>query len=461
MFKSLRLERFKNFKDAELKLGPFTVLIGANASGKSNIRDAFRFLHGIARGYNLTEIIGEKFSEGGEKVWTGLRGGARELAFSGGESCALTSETTFSFDSPAAEEGASISSQILRYRIELDVAQKRSMPLIGSESLDIVGVGHIMTSHAKDRKTQIVTLCWLPGAAKNDGPFFIPKSIPVMGVVFTDVETWPASSAEKFLERGAFEEASGLVLQLSQDFHEALLEYRSCRFFDWSLDALRQPCLPGQDMLSDNGRNLGSVLHAICKRPVSKKSLLSWIQELTPMDAVDFEFPVDPSGRILATLVERNKQKTTLASASDGTLRFLAFLAAFLGPNPSAFYFFEELENGIHPSRLNLLLDLIEHQVREKGIQVVATTHSPELLARLSKTSLEHAALVYRAPEKQDARIVRVLDFPEARRLLKAHKAADLFSSGWFETTADFSESASNGSPRTNAASKNNRARAK
>jgi AAA15 family ATPase/GTPase len=42
MFTSLRMERFKNFKDAELKPGPFTVLIGANASGKSNIRDAFR-----------------------------------------------------------------------------------------------------------------------------------------------------------------------------------------------------------------------------------------------------------------------------------------------------------------------------------------------------------------------------------------------------------------------------------
>ena len=85
------------------------------------------------------------------------------------------------------------------------------------------------------------------------------------------------------------------------------------------------------------------------------------------MDAVDFEFPVDATGRILATLVERGKQKTTLASASDGTLRFLAFLAAFLGPNPSSFYFFEELENGIHPSRLGLLLELIETQVTKKG----------------------------------------------------------------------------------------------
>ena len=105
------------------------------------------------------------------------------------------------------------------------------------------------------------------------------------------------------------------------------------------------------------------------------------------MDAVNFEFPTDPTGKVLATLVEKNGQRTTLASASDGTLRFLAFLAAFLGPHRSSFYFFEELENGIHPTRLGLLLDLIENQVKNKGIQVVATTHSPQLLGHLSEAS--------------------------------------------------------------------------
>ena len=43
MLTSLRLVNFKNFADETLKLGPFTVIVGANASGKSNIRDAFRF----------------------------------------------------------------------------------------------------------------------------------------------------------------------------------------------------------------------------------------------------------------------------------------------------------------------------------------------------------------------------------------------------------------------------------
>ena len=47
MITSIRLVNFKNFADETLRVGPFTVIVGANASGKSNIRDAFRFLHGI------------------------------------------------------------------------------------------------------------------------------------------------------------------------------------------------------------------------------------------------------------------------------------------------------------------------------------------------------------------------------------------------------------------------------
>jgi predicted ATP-dependent endonuclease of OLD family len=102
------------------------------------------------------------------------------------------------------------------------------------------------------------------------------------------------------------------------------------------------------------------------------------------------------------------------------------------------FYFFEELENGIHPNRLNVLVDLIENQVKNKNVQVVATTHSPQLLGHLSKDALEHASLVYRLPEAPDARIIRVLDMPHARRLIKKEKLAHLFASGWFETTAHF-----------------------
>ena len=79
MITSVRMVNFKNFANETLKVGPFTVIMGANASGKSNIRDAFRFLHGIGRGYTLVEILGGKYGPGGQREWTGIRGAPNEI----------------------------------------------------------------------------------------------------------------------------------------------------------------------------------------------------------------------------------------------------------------------------------------------------------------------------------------------------------------------------------------------
>ena len=79
MITSVRMVNFKNFADETLKLGPFTVIVGANASGKSNIRDAFRFLHGIGRGYTLAEILGGKYGPGGQREWEPIRGAPNQI----------------------------------------------------------------------------------------------------------------------------------------------------------------------------------------------------------------------------------------------------------------------------------------------------------------------------------------------------------------------------------------------
>ncbi len=185
-------------------------------------------------------------------------------------------------------------------------------------------------------------------------------------------------------------EATGTVITEAQRVIDGL---GSMRFLDPAPDAMKTPSLPGQDILSDRGENLSSVLQSICESPQMKQAILSWIQELTPLDVVDFEFVPDQTGKILVTLVESDGQKTSAYSASDGTLRFLAMLAAMLGTKPARFYFFEELENGIHPTRLHLLLQLIEHKVSGGAIQVVATSHSPQLLGFLSEKSRADAAL--------------------------------------------------------------------
>ena len=69
MITSIRLNDFKNFVNEKLGIGSFTATVGANASGKSNARNAFRFLHGVGRGYAFAEILGGKFGSGGQNYW--------------------------------------------------------------------------------------------------------------------------------------------------------------------------------------------------------------------------------------------------------------------------------------------------------------------------------------------------------------------------------------------------------
>ncbi len=75
MLERLRLTNFKSFVDEAADLSPLTLLVGANASGKSNFLDALRFLQQLSSDRLVSEIL-----DGDEHGWGGLRGGAREAA---------------------------------------------------------------------------------------------------------------------------------------------------------------------------------------------------------------------------------------------------------------------------------------------------------------------------------------------------------------------------------------------
>ena len=101
---------------------------------------------------------------------------------------------------------------------------------------------------------------------------------------------------------------------------ERVLEVlRGIRFLDLDPEAMRVPSQPGQVILGDRGENLSSVLQAICNDKQRRQTLLEWLRALTPMDAVDFEFIADFSGRVLLHLVESSGARVSAVSASDGT----------------------------------------------------------------------------------------------------------------------------------------------
>lgn len=115
-------------------------------------------------------------------------------------------------------------------------------------------------------------------------------------------------------------------------------------------------------------------------------------------------------------------------------------IAAFLGPDPARFYFFEELDTGLHPTRLHLLVDWIETQTSRGITQVVATTHSPQLLTLLHQRSLEAAVLAFRLRDAHDQRRTRICDLPDARRVLQTQDLERLHATGWLEDAAEFAE---------------------
>jgi predicted ATPase len=431
MIRRLHLVRFKNFEDAELSMGPLTLLVGANASGKSNVREALRFLHGIGRGYTLGEIFGGKSIAG----WEGLRGGVREVSFRKAESIAIDLEfgTHYAgFESETREEATA------EYKYSVEVSVER--PRIARESLywRIDGSKESLLCYDSHPSHDL---------SRQDDPARIEvRILKIEGETSGDVRTYRTDRAvlTQIVESGVPAMLAGKngseempVTRLIPEVHDTQEVLAAMRFIDLIPDAMREPSIPGQTMLSDRGGNLSSVLQTLCASEQTKAQLIHWVRALTPMDVADFQFVADVRGYVLLMLVEKDGTTLSAYSASDGTLRFLGLLAALLSPVPGL-VFLEEIENGLHPSRLRLLVDLLHSRAREGGVQVVATTHSPTLLALLDEDLLQHVSLVYRLEGEPSGRIQRILDIPDAARVLASHDRAGLLASGWFENIVEF-----------------------
>jgi AAA15 family ATPase/GTPase len=76
MVQRLRLRNFRSFKDATLELRPLNIVVGANASGKTNLVHAFRFLRDLARS-GLENAVA---LQGGAEYLTNLQSREREVA---------------------------------------------------------------------------------------------------------------------------------------------------------------------------------------------------------------------------------------------------------------------------------------------------------------------------------------------------------------------------------------------
>ena len=83
MLDRIVVDNFKSLRRVDLRLGRLNLLIGANASGKSNFLDALRVLQGIGNGFTVGEIFDGKPRSATSAVWEGIRGGSAGACFAG------------------------------------------------------------------------------------------------------------------------------------------------------------------------------------------------------------------------------------------------------------------------------------------------------------------------------------------------------------------------------------------
>ena len=138
-----------------------------------------------------------------------------------------------------------------------------------------------------------------------------------------------------------------------------------------------------QTTLTPNGANLGTVLHEILTRADYRSvadDLRNFLRVAYPsFDEFFAESTYGNPPKVLVSVREKGMmRKMYLWDLSDGIIRFLCLGTALLNPIPPALIAIDEPEVGFHPRLLPIVADMIK--IASEKTQVLVTTHSPDLL---------------------------------------------------------------------------------
>jgi predicted ATPase len=160
---------------------------------------------------------------------------------------------------------------------------------------------------------------------------------------------------------------------------------RNWRFYDqFRTDAdspVRSPQLgTWTSILGNDGSDVAAAIQTI--REIGADDLLvAAIEDAFPGSRVSVE---NIEGRFTLTMSQHGLLRPLgTAELSDGTLRYLLWIAALLTPRPPAVMVLNEPETSLHPDLLGALGRLIA-QAAERT-QIIVVTHSKALIAALSE----------------------------------------------------------------------------
>ncbi len=325
--KQLEAYHFRSLRHTRLALEDLNLLIGANASGKSNLLDALRFLS-------------EGLREGDFSGPVHLRGGIVHLAWKGEEARELSLTTEFS----DGDVGLVWRVRLLRRNYEFSVAEE-SVEQTDGRHRNVLkardGEGYWQSEQGQVRLKLGPTGCALAAAAAD--------------------AVFPARQLADFIRKWAFFDPDPLLIRRS------------------TVGAADKT-----SPLDAYGRNLAAKLHAIQQNDAqgferildAARSVLALLEKIEPRRSVTEE----EEERFYFVQRETGLQYPVhQLGASAGTLRVLALITALYADPEVCLVGLEEPENYVHPGAIS---SFAEHLKNASGrIQIIVTTHSPLLLS--------------------------------------------------------------------------------
>lgn len=417
---------FKGFREAGLNLfQPVTLLVGKNASGKTNAIEAIELLANLAHGRPLYEIT--DIGRGGPDTFE-LRGGLPACPRIGGSRFKLGfDQATLRFQT---------TSQQVTYWIEMEVDPQ---PRIVAESLSI-GDRTLFDARTKSSTERDILTAQYDNFARggNKPRADLPADRSVVsryGDFTSDLRTRKSPVQKRHRE------ACGVIDVLNRYLHASFV-------FDPVPRSMRAYERVGQKVLLRDGSNLSSVLYALQQGDEEDQKtlqrILDCIRQVPEEPFLDFDFIVTRQQDVLLALkVTEEGPPLDARVMSDGTLRSLAVLTALETVEPRSRIIIEEFDNGLHPSRVGVLADALWECAKRRELNVLATTHNPATLNSLHGEQLHGVVLCFRDHGQATSRLTPLLDVPRSDVLLEQGQLGDLVTRNIVERylAPQFSES--------------------
>lgn len=426
----IEVSNFKCFKHIKFGLENFNVVIGKNASGKSNIINIIKFIKDM-----LMNGIDEAID---------LQGGINYLYNSNIKTkepikvkFVVSTYDEDTFRRMSLIYGSKKNNIMLeKYEVTLVIQPNKQgtgyKVLENSAKLHYVQLEQkISRKNSKEekyninlndykRRGKIIQYCY-----EKNGKIYEKFS----GNVEKEVEDRLKIHKEMFLSRTMVIKGENLLLV---NYIPALYFFNltggdNIKIYDFNPKNLKSASIINkQNILEEDGSNIANVLQRILKNTEEKKRLLILLKKLMPfIEDISTEKSFNKS--MYFKVKENNKNDLPSVLLSDGTVNIIAIIVALYFEKNNDIVIIEEPEKNIHPKLANQLVTLMKDIGYKK--QVIITTHNTQLL---SSVELKDIIYVYRN-KNRFSDIERPNNNDKVKEFIKNElEIGDLFYEGLF-----------------------------